>query len=178
MTSFFPSIPSHVWGLGHGSPVLSAIPVELRGYSCPLPVPALHPHHCLVMSPKSPNCCHQRTLTTHLNHGATLSLPLSSLCRDFWTGQDSEAIPPAQDPPHGPSFPSSTTTCHSPAPLTTHPPWGTGHGAKDQVLRRAPWVLCPRPGWRGVGGLWACRGGQCAHPSLLACWRASWMELK
>ncbi|KAM5212641.1 thyroid hormone receptor alpha [Hipposideros larvatus] len=71
--------------------------------------------------------------------------------RDFWTGQDSEATPRAQDPsPHRPSVPPSATTCHSLAPLTACPPWGTGHGVKGQVLRRAPWVLCPRPGWRGV----------------------------
>lgn len=108
----------------------------------------------------------------HSHHGAALSPPLSCLCRDFWTGQDSKATLPVQDnpPPRVPprtQLALSPTTCHSLAALTARPPWGTGHGVKGQVLRRAPWVLCPRTWVAGGGWPVGVPGGPLCPPQSL-----------
>ncbi|XP_028353911.1 protein enabled-like [Physeter macrocephalus] len=87
--------------------------------------------------------------------------------RDLRTGQDSEATPPAQDPPHRPGFPPNPTACHSLAPLTARPPWGAGHGVKGQVLRRAPWVLGPRAWVAGGGWPVGVPGGPACPPQSL-----------
>lgn len=61
----------------------------------------------------------------------------------------------------------SPTTCHSLAPFTARPPWGSGHGVKGQVLRRAPWVLCPRAWVAGGGWPVGVPGGPVCPPQSL-----------
>ncbi|GAB5581012.1 thyroid hormone receptor alpha [Prionailurus iriomotensis] len=61
----------------------------------------------------------------------------------------------------------SPTTCHSLAPLTARPPWGAGHGVKGQVLRGAPWVLCPRAWVAGGGRPVGVPGGPSCPPQSL-----------
>ena len=63
--------------------------------------------------------------------------------------------------------PPSPTTCHSLAPFTACPPWGSGHGVKGQVLRRAPWVLCPRAWVAGGGWPVGVPGGPVCPPQSL-----------
>uniref|UniRef100_A0A8D1L8V8 Thyroid hormone receptor alpha n=7 Tax=Boreoeutheria TaxID=1437010 RepID=A0A8D1L8V8_PIG len=86
------------------------------------------------------------------------------------SGQDKipKLLPQPRTPPTDsacpPALPPATPWPPSHRPL---PPWGAGHGVKGQVLRRAPWVLCPRAWVAGGGWPVGVPGGPVCPPQSL-----------
>lgn len=117
------------------------------------------------MSSKSPKCCHQRNLS-HSPPPLHCLIPASLLSLQGLLDKTPKLLPQPETPPQT-QLVLSPTTCHSLAPLTARPPWGAGHGVKGQVLRGAPWVLCPRAWVAGGGWPVGVPGGPSCPPQSL-----------